>query len=134
MFGVVGRMDRCLGRAAPGLGHFKSVGDTLLKASRTGVQSTTGWLDRPSLSGPDLAKSIWEGAERVLDGSRRYQTRILQGERTWWAFAPSRPGPLHHYPARGMHNQENGRQAQPNRGPKNQGRSWPLAECPRAGH
>src|SRR6266481_2182075 len=41
-------------------------------------------------------------------------------DRSLWGRCP---GPLHHHPARGGHNQENGRQSQPNRGPKNQGGS-----------
>lgn len=61
------------------------------------INKATGWLDRPSLSGSELAKSIWEGAERDLAGGRRYQTRILKGERTWWAFAPSSPDGTNHY-------------------------------------
>jgi hypothetical protein len=70
------------------------LGDALLRlncALHFQINIATGWLDRPSLSDADLAKSIWEGAERVLDGSRRYQTRITQGDRIWWAFAPSEP-------------------------------------------
>jgi uncharacterized protein YjbI with pentapeptide repeats len=76
------------------------LGDALLRlncALHFQINKATGWLDRPSLSGPDLADSIWEGAQRDLDGGRRYQTRILQGERTWWAFAPSSPDGTNHY-------------------------------------
>jgi hypothetical protein len=61
------------------------------------INRATGWLDRPPLNGPDVAQSIWEGAERDLNRSRRYQTCILQGERTWWAFAPSSPDENNHY-------------------------------------
>jgi hypothetical protein len=61
------------------------------------INKATGWLDRPTMSGPSLAEAIWNGAERVPDASRRYQTRIRQGERTWWAFAPSSPDGINHY-------------------------------------
>jgi uncharacterized protein YjbI with pentapeptide repeats len=74
------------------------LGDGLLRLNSTlhfQINKATGWLDRPSLSGPDFAESIWDGAERVLD--RRYQTRISQGERTWWAFAPSSPDGTNQY-------------------------------------
>jgi uncharacterized protein YjbI with pentapeptide repeats len=77
------------------------MGDALLRLNCTlhfQINKATGWLDRPSLSGPDLAESLWEGTERDLDeGNRRYQSRIRQGERTWWAFAPSSPDRINQY-------------------------------------
>jgi uncharacterized protein YjbI with pentapeptide repeats len=74
------------------------LGDALFRLNCTlhfQINKATGWLDRPSLSGPDFAKAIWEGAECDLD--HPYQTRIRQGERTWWVFAPSSPDGINHY-------------------------------------
>jgi uncharacterized protein YjbI with pentapeptide repeats len=76
------------------------LGDALLRLNCTvhfQVNKASGWLDHSLLSGPDLAKAIWEGAERDTDRGRRYQTRILQGGRKCWAFAPSSPDGANHY-------------------------------------
>jgi uncharacterized protein YjbI with pentapeptide repeats len=70
------------------------LGDALLRlncALHFQINRASGWLDRPQLSGTELAQAIWEGAESGPDSGRRYQTRIRQGDRTWWAFAPSSP-------------------------------------------
>jgi uncharacterized protein YjbI with pentapeptide repeats len=76
------------------------LGDALLRLNCTlhfQINKATGWLDRAPLSGPELAESLWEGTECDLEGNRRYQSRIRQGARTWWAFAPSSPDGLNHY-------------------------------------
>jgi uncharacterized protein YjbI with pentapeptide repeats len=76
------------------------LGDALLRLNCTlhfQINKATGWLDRLSLSDRDLAEAIWEGAEPDLDGDRRYQSRIRQGEQTWRAFAPSSPDGTNHY-------------------------------------
>ncbi|MBV8751689.1 MAG: hypothetical protein JO328_02400 [Hyphomicrobiales bacterium] len=77
--------------------HF---GDALFRINCTlhfQINKATGWLDRGSLSGSELAQAIWQGAERNVQGGRRYQTGIRQGERTWWVFAPSSPDGINHY-------------------------------------
>ena len=76
------------------------LGDALLRLNCTlhfQINKATGWLDRPTLSGPELAEAIWGGAHCNPNEGRRYQTRIVQDERTWWAFAPSSPDGTNHY-------------------------------------
>jgi uncharacterized protein YjbI with pentapeptide repeats len=76
------------------------LGDALIRlncALHFQINKASGWLKRPSLSGPALAEAIWSGAERSPESGRRYQTRIRQGQNTWWAFAPSSPDGKNHY-------------------------------------
>jgi uncharacterized protein YjbI with pentapeptide repeats len=76
------------------------LGDALLRlncALHFQINRATGWLDHPQFADLDLAQAIWEGADSYPDSGRRYQTRIRQGKKTWWAFAPSSPDGTNFY-------------------------------------
>lgn len=55
------------------------------------INRATGWLDRESSGPGSLPNTLWEGAAPSAETKRRYRTRITQGDRTWWAFAPATP-------------------------------------------
>jgi hypothetical protein len=55
------------------------------------INKATGWLDRERGGPGSLPNMLWEGASTSDETGHRYQTRITQGDRTWWAFAPATP-------------------------------------------
>jgi len=62
------------------------------------INEATGWLQRPPQSGAGtLPKLLWATAES--ENRRKYQTLIVQGDKSWVAFAPSSPDQNSHYMA-----------------------------------
>ncbi len=76
------------------------LGDALLRLNCTlhfQINKATGWLDRPDLTEPEMARALWAGAESGGTTMRRYQTIIRQDQGVWLAFSPSSPDAENHY-------------------------------------